>query len=482
MANKPLETSLLDRAIHFAVDAHAGTERRGKGFPYIVHPLEAVEIVATITPDQELLAAAALHDTVEDTDVTVEQIRAAFGDRVATLVDAESDRFEAGVSEEESWRSRKQAAIERLTRASLDAKVVAIGDKLSNMRAIARDYQMLGDALWGRFHAPGGKADHEWHYRGLLGALWELRETFAYKEFAQLIDDTFGEQPLDEWVPAPISMDDYEQSGEGYTAVSYNHRDGKTMVKLYADYMPRVAAPRELNNAAILVKSGLRTPLPGRFVTDGKRFGAEFQRIAPKKSFARAISDDPSQLEHYAATFAAMCCQLHATPCDKRFFPSQRDIAYGYVDKSRDLTDDEKARIRAFIASVPDADTCLHGDMHTGNVITNGTENWWIDISDFAWGNPMFDFGMYYFVTKCPPEAMTKDIFHLTRQQMEDVLCIVLRDYFGAATAAERQEVEARIAPFAALKIIDLANKEKMEPWMRPWIDNTLLKKDEKEI
>ena len=75
MANKPLDTSLLDRAIIFAVRAHAGTERRGKGFPYIVHPMEAVEIVATMTRDQELLAAAALHDTVEDTDTTVEQMR-----------------------------------------------------------------------------------------------------------------------------------------------------------------------------------------------------------------------------------------------------------------------------------------------------------------------------------------------------------------------------------------------------------------------
>ena len=67
MANKPLNTDFLDRAIIFAVKAHSGTERRGKGYPYIVHPLEAVEIVATMTKDQELLAAAALHDTVEDT-------------------------------------------------------------------------------------------------------------------------------------------------------------------------------------------------------------------------------------------------------------------------------------------------------------------------------------------------------------------------------------------------------------------------------
>ena len=191
MANKPLNTEMLDRAIIFAVKAHAGTERRGKGYPYIVHPLEAVEIVATMTADQELLAAAALHDTVEDTDVTVEQIRAEFGERIASLVADESDEMPDGVSEEDSWHSRKQAAIDRLTRASHDAKMVALGDKLSNMRAIARDYAMQGDALWNLFHVKE-RRDHEWHYRGLADALRELDGTFAFQEFEQLINKVFA--------------------------------------------------------------------------------------------------------------------------------------------------------------------------------------------------------------------------------------------------------------------------------------------------
>lgn len=191
MANKPLDTTLLDRAIIFAVRAHAGTERRGKGFPYIVHPMEAVEIVATITPDQELLAAAALHDTVEDTDVTVEQIRAEFGDRIANLVASESDEFPDGLSETESWHIRKQAAIDRLSKASHDAKIVAMGDKLSNMRAIARDYARKGDELWKIFHVTD-KASHEWHYRGLLESLRELEDTFAFREFEQLVNQVFN--------------------------------------------------------------------------------------------------------------------------------------------------------------------------------------------------------------------------------------------------------------------------------------------------
>ena len=186
-----MDTSVLDKAIVFAVNAHAGTERRGKGFPYIVHPLEAVEIVATMTTDQELLAAAALHDTVEDTSVTLDDIRREFGDRVAKLVEEESDVFMEGVSEADSWHERKQAAIDRLSRASRDAKMVALGDKLSNARIIYRDFVQKGDKLWSIFHVKDVK-EHEWHYRGLASSLKELEGTFAYTEFTDLVEKIFG--------------------------------------------------------------------------------------------------------------------------------------------------------------------------------------------------------------------------------------------------------------------------------------------------
>ena len=191
MANGRMDTDMLDRAIIFAVRSHAGTQRRGKDFPYIVHPLEAMTIVSTMTSDQELLAAAVLHDTVEDTDVTIEEIRAVFGSRVADLVKAESDVPEPGVSPEESWKRRKRESIKRLSEASRDSKMVALGDKLSNMRAIARDYANSGDDLWGLFHVKD-RESHEWHYRGLAEALSELSDTAAYREFIYLIDSVFG--------------------------------------------------------------------------------------------------------------------------------------------------------------------------------------------------------------------------------------------------------------------------------------------------
>ena len=142
-----MDTSLLDKTIHFAVDAHQGAERRGKGFPYILHPLEAAAIVATITADQRLLAAAVLHDVVEDTDTTIEQIRNEFGDDIAQLVAHESHPQGLG------WRESREHVIAHLRVASRASQIVALGDKLSNMRAIARDYRDLGSQLWQRFNA-----------------------------------------------------------------------------------------------------------------------------------------------------------------------------------------------------------------------------------------------------------------------------------------------------------------------------------------
>ena len=185
-----MDTQFLDRAIEFAVHAHAGTERRGKGFPYVIHPLEAMAIVATMTADQEILAAAVLPDVVEDTDITIDEIRSLFGERVARLVDSESDRKR----ELSDWRERKEESLKRLSLASREEKIVALGDKLSNMRAIARDYTTKGDdSFWELFHVKE-KSVHSWRYHALVEALASLADTYAYQEFRYLVNSIFPEE------------------------------------------------------------------------------------------------------------------------------------------------------------------------------------------------------------------------------------------------------------------------------------------------
>lgn len=470
MPNNHLDTAFVDKAIKFATDAHAGTERRGKGFPYVIHVFEAMEIVATITNDPELLAAAALHDTVEDTDVTLDDLREAFGPRVASLVEAESDAFVEGMDESATWRSRKQAAIDRLAAAPHDAKIVALGDKLSNMRAIARDYHRDGDKLWSLFHAPGGKADHEWHYRGLAASLAELEGTEAYAEFVRHIEDVFGQM-----TPELIQMDDYEESGDGFTAISYNHKDGKRMMKLYAEYIPAHVPEEELRISRAITSLGLRIPQALRMVTDGKRLGVEFERIVPKKSFARAISEQPERMDEYMQRFAALSRQLHAIPCDTHSFAPVDDFFRRSVAVAKDFTEEEKKRMLAFIDTVEPTTTCIHGDLHIGNAIFNPEtdESYWIDLADFRYGNPLFDMGMFYFVSHYPDDALTQRLYHISKAQMDDVWRLFVRYYFeGRVTEAE---ADVLLAPFAALYMVRFSSREGLMPGMREFINEHLL-------
>ena len=471
MANKYLDTAFVDKAIKFAVDAHANTERRGKGFPYVVHVLEAMEIVASITPDPELLAAAALHDTVEDTDVTVDQIRAEFGDRVASIVDSESDRFTAGISEADSWRDRKKAAIERLASASRDSKIVAMGDKLSNMRAIARDYHRVGDNLWSIFHAPGGKPDHEWHYRRLAEALSDLVGTEAYSEFCRHIKYVFGAPK-----PQTISLDDYDLTGDGYTALSYTAKSGHKMVKLYADFIPDSEPRKELDISWVISEAGLNIPKAHRLVTDGKRVGVEFDAISPKKSIARAISQDPSRLEELSLKFARMCRELHSTPADTSVFKPMDEHFIRVTNSAKNFKEADKEKIIKFIKSVPAKSFCCHGDLHIGNVIFN-TETmdfFWIDLSNFHYGNPLFDLGMFYFACKCNPDDLTQKLYHVNNDTMGRIWDVFAREYIGPEGSVE--EFENSLKPFAALYMLYYGERDVLYPPMREYIENNLLK------
>ncbi len=343
MANNHLDTSLFDKAVIFAVKAHQGTERRGKGFPYIIHPMEAAEIASTITDDQEILAAAILHDTVEDTPATIQMIREDFGERVASLVESESDVEIKGKTNEESWHARKQDSLKRLEAAPQDAKIVALSDKLSNMRAIARDYATLGDTIWNLFHVKD-KSEHEWRFRALARCLSPLADTEAYKEFVSLINQVFDTAESEER-PCLIDMDDYVESGEGYTAVTYNAKDGKTMVKLYKDFIPEEVPYREQRVVRTLVSMGVNTPDVGRIVTDGKRIGVEFQLISPKKSFARSIAEEPERIEEFAIRFAKAARKLHSTPCDTTVFGNVKDFFNQKITINKYFTDEEKKRI-----------------------------------------------------------------------------------------------------------------------------------------
>ena len=185
--------SLMDRAIIFATRAHSGTYRKGTKIPYIVHPIEAASIVATMTDDPDMIAAAVLHDVVEDTDATVEEIRFFFNEHIAKLVEAESEDKRKDLPPQETWMVRKMETLTFLREeADREAKILALADKLSNMRAVHRDQKTIGDQLWERFNEKS-KEKHGWMYRQVAEALSELKDTFAWQEYDRLVKKTFEE-------------------------------------------------------------------------------------------------------------------------------------------------------------------------------------------------------------------------------------------------------------------------------------------------
>lgn len=186
---------MIDEAIEFATKAHEGQFRKGTKRPYIVHPIEVADIVAAMTNDEEIICAAVLHDTIEDCkDVTEEILREQFGDRVASFV--------AGESEDKSrtWQERKETTIRHLRTAPHEIQMIALADKLSNIRDINRDYPIVGDELWKRFKMKRKEAIG-WYYRGVRDSLRPRFEGEAmFEEYCKLVGKYFGEEPAtDEW-------------------------------------------------------------------------------------------------------------------------------------------------------------------------------------------------------------------------------------------------------------------------------------------
>lgn len=182
------EHDLLNKAILFAVEHHAGAVRKASPYPYILHPLETMQILFSMKAPMPLLIAGVLHDTVEDTDAAIEEIFHLFGPEIGALVDSHTENKSL------SWDERKQHTIDELTTAPMQIKMLVMADKVSNLRSMASDYQKMGDELWNRFNAP--KEKQAWYYHNILNALHDLQycpETKAiYQEMHRLYEDIFA--------------------------------------------------------------------------------------------------------------------------------------------------------------------------------------------------------------------------------------------------------------------------------------------------
>ena len=183
---------LVSEAIAFAVKAHDGMRRKKSDAPYILHPMEAAVIVGSMTDDQNLIAAAVLHDVVEDAGITIEEIEEKFGKRVRELVESETEDKRADLPPSDTWRIRKEESLEVLKKSDdIAVLMVWLGDKLANMRAIYRDFKVEGVAMWQRFNQKDVN-EQAWYYRSIAKLTERLSDTSAWLEYKTLTELVFG--------------------------------------------------------------------------------------------------------------------------------------------------------------------------------------------------------------------------------------------------------------------------------------------------
>lgn len=180
---------MIDRAIELAARAHQGQVRKGTDIPYISHPYAVGMLLMKADCEEEVVAAGILHDTVEDTYVTLTQLREQFGDRVASIVEgcSEPDKWK-------DWEARKEHTLAYMPTAPREVRLVSLADKLHNARSMLADLGMGGEGVWSRFKR--GREQQEWYYRGLVEALCEPRageEPLPLcEEFRQVVEELFG--------------------------------------------------------------------------------------------------------------------------------------------------------------------------------------------------------------------------------------------------------------------------------------------------
>lgn len=183
-------SNLIDRAIGFASREHEGQYRKKTAIPYIAHPMGVATILMQLGCRQEVIAAALLHDTVEDTAVTSQELCERFGQEVADIV--------AGCTElprkHFNWEARKLDMIDKLRFASIDIKLVAAADKYHNLRHIVKTKQKRGTAVWTQFGR--GVEQQAWYYRTVLSSIIENlpddgQDYPIFDQLADLIDDLF---------------------------------------------------------------------------------------------------------------------------------------------------------------------------------------------------------------------------------------------------------------------------------------------------
>ena len=182
-----MNQNIIEKAIVFATNAHMGQVRKSEpSIPYIMHPIAVANMLMEYGADENVIAAAALHDVVEDTEYTLEDIKENFGADIAHLVECASE-----MDKTKSWEERKKEKIEAMRDKTLREKLIPTADKIHNIESLKRIFDKKGYKDFSSFKR--GEEKQEWYFRGIYKSLvyGENKNNPLFKRLENSINDVF---------------------------------------------------------------------------------------------------------------------------------------------------------------------------------------------------------------------------------------------------------------------------------------------------
>ena len=461
--------NLLEESIIYATVMYQGKVRKFKSVPFILHPMEVAQILATMTDEQEILAAGILHDVVEETDGTLAEIEKRFGKRVALLVASESENDYPGEDRQTTWKRRKEESLKVLKNSTdIGVQMLWLADKLANIRSLARIYSEMGEELWKKLHQ-SDPAEHCWYYRSVAEIVeLQLNKTGAFKELIKHINfiwpGTFDTEKARYKKYREVSIDGCKLLGRGAKGDVYRY-DDELIIKVYNQNNTYRDVEQEIALSRKAFIMGIPTAISFGIVSVGSQYGAMYE-LVDSDTISMCLGRNPGQVDAYARMMAELARTIHSTEVtEEDGFPDSTDRQRGYIKRGIAYESEALAdRCLRLLDTIPMGNTLVHGDFHTGNVFLQRGEPLLIDMDRLSTGHPIFEIsGLYYFYVMLGEDdpSVIEDFMGFSCQTAKQFYDSFMKYYLGTEDEERIAEVTEKAAFLGYIRMIHKIHKSK---------------------
>ena len=248
-----------------------------------------------------------------------------------------------------------------------------------------------------------------------------------------------------------ISVEGLTEIGHGQTARVYR-MDEETIVKVFRPNIDSGMVKNEISKAKVAFMHGIPTAISYDVVKVDDCYGVVYE-LLNAKDLADCMKENPDKLDDYVRMFADVIRKMHTTEIHAEQFVSSRATTLGALPymKGRILSDEEFVKIKAIFENVPERNTFIHGDCHAGNVMLQGNELMFIDLSCAGCGHPIFDLMSMYLTAACHQGELFQ---HYSAEEAYHIWKVFLSAYLQSDDAAYLAKAEEQVAAFSSARLL----------------------------